>query len=306
MDLAHLLSAGCMPAAPRPGPIAVTPPAATPESLLGLAGAPRVDWPFLNERARRGDWVFFGCNIEISRRYGRPNAGAADFLRQRTAALTPTVAVYDLGTLTAAHPAEAATAITNTAAMIAHFGGVPALVACDHTASLCALQGYVHIGQTPAVYVYFDAHFDLGRNWPADDWLHNGGFVGEILRHQLAGHVLNIGGRAPATKLPFPVTANFSCIPGGTTLSALILQLAPLTGKTIYVSLDADVLDPQLVPNVSCPEPDGMTGEDLYACCRWLGTHCEVLGADLSEVLPTGGSQGAETLLLSCLLALKN
>jgi arginase family enzyme len=114
-----------------------------------------------------------------------------------------------------------------------------------------------------------------------------------------------VGGRSVAAHLPYPATADFINIPAKRSRSAIIARLAPLAGQSIFVSIDADVLDPSVAPNVPCPEPDGMSADDLLACCQWLGQHCNVIGADLSEIMPSNHSRNCELSLISCLLALK-
>lgn len=274
-------------------------------SKIGFAGAPLVDWQYLALFGQVGDLVFFGCDIEINRRYGLANAGAASFVRANTATESAAPGIYDAGAIASADPAEAVREIAAAARMVAGFGGLPILVACDHTASIGALLGSSSgsYDEVP-MYVYFDAHFDLGRNCDADDLLHNGGFVGEILRQKWARGAVNVGGRSLTTKVAYPATPDFISIPTNQS-AAIIDRLAPLAGQTIYVSIDADVLDPDLAPNVSCPEPDGMSADTLLACCRWLGQNCRIIGADLTEILPATYSQNSEQLLMMCLLALK-
>jgi agmatinase len=280
--------------------------AASIPAPLGFAGAPLVDWQFLAESGQVGDLVFFGCDIEINRRYGDANPGAASFVRTSTALNDMALSGgYDLGIMTPTTPASAVGEIAATSArIIVGFGGLPVLIACDHTASLGALSGSMLGSGAAPVYLYFDAHFDLGRNCASDDLLHNGGFVGEILKQGWASQAINIGGRSRETTAAYPDTPNFVSIPAADDVMAIIARLAPLAGRAVHVSIDADVLDPSVAPNVACPEPDGMTADALLNCCRWIGRSCRVVGADLSEVLPVLNGRQSERLLMRCLQAL--
>ena len=272
----------------------------------GFSGAPVADWQYLVNFSQSGDLVFFGCDTEINRRYGTANPGAASFVRTGTALTDPAPGSYDLGVMTLMDPANAVGEIAATAArVIIGFGGLPVLIACDHTASLGALLGSMIGSGAAPVYVYFDAHFDLGRNCASDDLLHNGGFVGEILRQGWASRAINVGGRSRETTMDYPDTPNFVSIPAIGGATAIIAQLAPLTGQAVHISIDADVLDPGFAPNVPCPEPNGMSADDLLACCRWIGLSCKVVGADLSEVLPSVDNRQPEQLLMRCLHALR-
>jgi agmatinase len=57
----------------------------------------------------------------------------------------------------------------------------------------------------------------------------------------------------------------------------------------VFMSVDIDVLDPAFAPGVSSPEPGGMSAHDLLYACRVLATCHQLVGADVVEVLPTGG-----------------
>ncbi|MFD2110436.1 arginase family protein [Thiorhodococcus fuscus] len=270
----------------------------------GFAGAMAVDTQLFSQVALNGDVAFLGCDLEIDRRYGRPNPGAASLLREKTGAAGAYQGLYDLGSVTSTDPSEAMIEIADTAATVVNSGGLPIIIGCDHTASLAGLLGSARDETERPVYVYFDAHFDLGRNCTEDDRLHNGGFVGEILKRKWARCAVNVGGRSIATQLNYPETPRFASIPAYTSTSLLTQCLAPLKGETIYVSLDADVLDPAFAPNVACPEPGGLSLEALHICCRWLNDNCRVIGADLMETFPHQGDRSVEDALLKCLLTL--
>ena len=258
--------------------------------------------------ARPGDFILFGCDHEISRRYGRSNAGAAGFIRWVTqdSGLCPPEdqSLYDLGIINVTTDYDAMEGIITYAAAIAALDAVPALIACDHTASLLSVMGIRQALAAAPVYIYFDAHFDLGRNCHPKDRFHNGGFVSELLTGGWVSRAINIGGRSPMTRQILEPVANFTTIPFDHGAEKIIQYLKPFSGRKIYVSIDADVLDPAIAPNVPCPEPGGMSLSDLAACCRWLGRNCDVIGCDLSEVLPSPAGPEPEIELLECLLAL--
>ncbi len=281
-------------------------PAFVSNQRLGFGGA-SITGDF--SATRPGDFILFGCDREISRRYGRSNAGAAEFIRFVTqdAGLCPSDdrTLYDIGIISFTTEYEAMDGVITYAAGIAGLGAVPALIACDHTASLLSVMGIRQAVHTAPIYIYFDAHFDLGRNCHPNDRFHNGGFVSELLTGGLVSHAINIGGRSPMTRQLLGPVANFTTIPFGRGAEFIIQNLRALAGRKIYVSIDADVLDPGIAPNVPCPEPDGMSLSDLAACCQWLGRNCEVIGCDLSEVLPSPAGPAPEIELLECLLSLR-
>ena len=56
-----------------------------------------------------------------------------------------------------------------------------------------------------------------------------------------------------------------------------------------FATIDIDVLDPAFAPGTGTPEPGGMTTADLLWACRELAAGLELVGADVVEVMPTGG-----------------
>ena len=86
--------------------------------------------------------------------------------------------------------------------------------------------------------------------------------------------VVNIGGRAWSTFAPiYTGLSKFRHISGAPPLPSaeqIIQRLAGLAGAPVYVSLDADVVDPAFAPNVSCPEPFGLQPEGEEAAFELL------------------------------------
>lgn len=267
----------------------------------GVAGARLLAWEEELHRIEAGSRVFFGYDRDIARRFGTPNAGTAEYLRGGSYGAPPP-GVFDLGSLSTPCSQEALLQIGLWSSLISQKGARPILLACDHTASLSAVMGVADGLAERPTYVYLDAHYDLGRICGPDDLLHNGGFVARMLQDGTVAEAVNIGGRSLMTRIPWEPTPGFSTlsvVPGDWPAT-----LASLAGKSVYVSIDADVLDPLVLPQVPCPEPRGLAAAELLDCCRWLGAHCRVLGADLSELMPTPEVGAAPRLLVDCLLAL--
>ncbi len=283
----------------------------------GFGGAPVVAWDHLSAVSQPGDVVFFGVDAELGRRFGQGNPGAATFVRQQTVAMMPWTQVaapgcHDIGIITAADPGVAMRETTAIATHLARTGRRPALIGCDHTASLAGVVGTATGGGTIPTYLYFDAHLDLGLHDPhttptSGPALHNGNFVEMLRQTGQVGQVVNVGARCWSRFAPvYQTVPNFICIPGGPpqpSAAFLIEQLSWLAGTRLYVSIDADVLDPSAAPNVCCPEPFGLSVAELFAVCAWLGETCEVIGGDLCEVVPSTASLCSEQALMRCLHA---
>jgi agmatinase len=279
---------------------------------FGFSGAPILPQERLPEVARPGDVVFFGVDQELNRRFGHSNRGAASFIRQRTIGMLPWTQAqgrpcHDVGLIEAEGCGEALEAACQTSERIATLGCCPVLIACDHTASLAGALGVVRGQDRPVAYLYFDAHFDLGLHHPAGE-VHNGNFVERLRRLEGISRIVNLGGRGWSCWAgAYAQVPGFRSIAGGerwVSVPDALARLDDLRGRELYVSIDADVLDPSIAPNVACPEPFGMRLEDLFALCSWIGASCRVLGADLCELLPTDRELGAEQALLRCAQAL--
>jgi len=282
----------------------------------GFGGAPVVALDRLPEASRPGDVVFFGVDTELGRRFGQGNPGAATFVREHTVCMMPWTRVaapdcHDIGIVTVADPGAALRETTAIATWLARTGRRPALIGCDHTASLAAVLGVAAAGGAIPTYLYFDAHLDLGLHDPnpgTGPALHNGNFV-EVLRQTgQVGRVVNVGGRCWSRFAPvYRALPDFTCIPGGApppSAAAMIECLSWLAGSRLYVSIDADVLDPSAAPNVCCPEPFGLSAADLFSVCTWLGESCTVIGGDLCEIVPSATSLCSEQALMRCFHAL--
>ncbi len=68
-----------------------------------------------------------------------------------------------------------------------------------------------------------------------------------------------------------------------------------LNNKSVYLTLDIDVLDPSYAPGTSTPEPFGLTSFDILECIEMFSS--QLIGFDLVEVCPS--YDNGETALLA-------
>ncbi|HOX29239.1 MAG TPA: arginase family protein, partial [bacterium] len=248
-----------------------------PFAGFGFGGAQFIELAELRRTERKGDLVFLGFDKELSRHFGDCNSGAAAFVREKTFCMMPwtqefAAPSHDIGIVTCGDLDLAIKAISVFCGHIATLGCRPILVGCDHTASLAAALGVAFSSEKPPVYLYFDAHLDLGLHNVTPN-LHNGNFVNFLLKSDRIAEVVNVGSRCWSSFVPvYDNVPRFSIVKGGVPHvppEKMIEQLSSLKGRTLYVSLDADVLDPSCAPNVSCPEPFGMSAMELFEVCNW-------------------------------------
>ncbi len=62
----------------------------------------------------------------------------------------------------------------------------------------------------------------------------------------------------------------------------------------VYLTLDADALDPAAMPGVGTPEPGGLTYRQVVEIIRTLGARGPLIGADLVELTPLPGHRVSE------------
>lgn len=269
----------------------------------GFAGARFVPITDLERRAKPGDVVFFGTQSEVSRAFGATNEGAPEQIRRASARMfhwsdSLSTVFWDIGLLTG-RGQELLEDILVTSSSLRGLGLVPAMVACDHLASYGAMRSV----SDETAYIYFDAHYDLGLH-DGPDGLHNGNFVGSLLSALPSSQIVNIGARSwtghasPYRSLPAITTID------GRSAASVIDALSQLELSSVYVSIDADALDPAIFPYSCCPEPFGMSHHNMLEICQWLGRNFAILGCDLSELNPSLDADWASEAMMRILASL--
>lgn len=79
--------------------------------------------------------------------------------------------------------------------------------------------------------------------------------------------------------------------------AASTTQIANSLSKNVYVTIDADVLDPSIMPAVGTPEPGGMQWLYILSLLKRVATHKHVVGFDLVEFCPQEGPTSCSFLL---------
>jgi agmatinase len=67
--------------------------------------------------------------------------------------------------------------------------------------------------------------------------------------------------------------------------------------QDVYITVDADVLDPSIMPAVGTPEPDGMSWRQIMDIVKAVTLHKHVVGFDLMEFCPAEGPLSCAFLL---------
>jgi agmatinase len=68
-----------------------------------------------------------------------------------------------------------------------------------------------------------------------------------------------------------------------------IERIVESLGDTVYITIDADGMDPAIMPSVGTPEPGGLSWYEMLALLRAVISARKVVGCDLVELCPLPG-----------------
>ena len=188
--------------------------------------------------------------------------------------------IYDMGDVAKEN-------LARTVEELARQGKVPVTIGGDHSITAEALLGVDRALGDVSV-VYFDAHPDFicsSRNY-------YGSVVCDINLYQAIdfAHSVEVGIRCAEpeelanlrqAKLR-TITPN-ELVAGG--VKAALETIRRRVGERVYISVDADVVDPSFAPGVSSPVPGGLTSGEMLYLLSELST-MNVVGLDVMEVCP--------------------
>lgn len=163
-------------------------------------------------------------------------------------------------------------------------GSVPCLIGGEHTISYFALNGF----EKKPFYLVFDAHLDFHDEY-INNRLSHACFIRRVTELLGVENVLVVGVRsagkgevADAKKLCLNYI-DFNDCKDIDTLKIKILDA--VKGREVYLSIDADVLDPKEAPGVCNPEPPGFSFEEMVDILDFL-KDVRMAGFDFTEVTP--------------------
>jgi len=181
---------------------------------------------------------------------------------------------------------------------------LPLLLGGEHTIALGAIQTLQRTHPDLAV-VQIDAHTDLREEYEGQRLSH--ATVTRRILDVLAPQSLVQLGIRSGTREEFELA-------GQLRHSAARIDLpgptwAWLEGRSVYLSIDIDAIDPADAPGTGNPEPAGIPARDLLAFVRRLGL-LRLVGLDVVEVSPPYDPSGrtailAATIVREAILTLK-
>ena len=169
-------------------------------------------------------------------------------------------------------------------------GKVQVTIGGEHTITLGIAKGLGDRASKTAI-VSFDAHLDL-RNEFLGLKLSHTTFMRRINEEAKTAKIIEVGTRAVckeelayAKKAEIEFFTTKQIRRQGSEQIAKLLKEKLAKYKSIYLSVDMDVLDPAYVPAVQNPEPDGL---EMHMLLDILGGICDkrIVGFDVLEIAP--------------------
>lgn len=196
--------------------------------------------------------------------------------------------------------------ITDLVSDIARNGGRPLALGGEHWITYPVLRGLAQ-QESPLSVVHFDAHSDthsltVPRGRPPV--LRNNNVMTFVASLPGVEKIIQIGLREydpavtlenlrPPAKCEVLSADDIPAHPGD---DWAVFSALP-AGSRVYVTIDADVLDPAFAPEVGWPVPGGISLIQLTRLLRSLRSSCEIVGFDLVEVM--GTEQGVNRAALA-------
>ncbi|GBF22615.1 putative agmatinase [Candidatus Gastranaerophilus sp. (ex Termes propinquus)] len=146
----------------------------------------------------------------------------------------------------------------------------------EHLVTLASVQAAAKYFDNLAI-LHFDAHTDLREEFLGEKLTHSGVIrqVADIVGFE---NILQIGIRSGEKP-------EFELMKKHNTLIFKPAELERLRGKSIFLTIDLDVLDPGVMSAVGTPEAGGMTYSELLGWLVALKNY-NIIGADIVELLP--------------------
>jgi len=167
-------------------------------------------------------------------------------------------------------------------------GKLPIMIGAEHTVTLGAVRA-VRQKFSDVCVLQIDAHSDLRESYEGSRYSH-ASVMARV--HELKVPLVQVGIRAQCREEAQLIRASADI----QTLYAHQLKARPSEqwvqevvghlGNNVYVTIDADGLDPSIVPAVGTPEPNGLSwGEAVALLCAVCAART-VVGFDVVELAP--------------------
>ncbi|MGK0619083.1 arginase family protein [Meiothermus cerbereus] len=182
---------------------------------------------------------------------------------------------------------------------------LPVFVGGDHSVTYPILRAYDDLDELHIVQL--DAHLDFSDTRNATRYANSSPFRRAVEDVPGLKHITVVGLRGLRTnpEAYYAARSRGHILIGSQRVQEnlpWVLEQLP-KGKKVYISFDADVLDPSIMPATSSPEVEGLTyGEALQVVRRTLEQN-QIVGFDFVELAPNLDNSGLGALVGARLLA---
>ena len=167
------------------------------------------------------------------------------------------------------------------------------LLGGEHTVTLGAVRALSRIHSDLSV-LFLDAHADFRDSYHGNKYSHAcvAKRISEICRLTQAG-VRSLSSEEASDLANGGVVTfwahEFRNSRGTGELEKMIGRLIASLSARVYISVDADVFDPSIMPGVGTPEPGGLGWDEVLSLVRAVSQAREVVGLDMVELAPVPG-----------------
>ena len=167
-------------------------------------------------------------------------------------------------------------------------GKLPIMIGAEHTVTLGAVRA-VRQRFPDLCVLQIDAHSDLRESYEGSRYSH-ASVMARV--HELEVPLVQVGIRAQCREEAQLIRASenihtiyahqLKALPTEQWVREAVSKLGP----NVYVTIDADGLDPSIVPAVGTPEPNGLSWGEAVALLRAVCAARTVVGFDVVELAP--------------------
>jgi arginase family enzyme len=184
---------------------------------------------------------------------------------------------------------------------------IPLLAGGDHSNTYFILKAMAKRFEQINV-VVFDAHSDCYEVNGGFGFVDNANVFNHVSRLPQLNRIFQIGVRKNKLLLSgeafqcskFTRISSYDLLTHNPAPESLFAGLEP--GIPLYISCDTDVLDPSIAPEVSYPEPGGLSYHQLLRYFNYLKSAYHVIGYDFVELCPGNSSRNAAAGILARLI----
>jgi agmatinase len=192
--------------------------------------------------------------------------------------------------------------IRGAVAGIAARGKLPVVLGGEHTVTIGAVRALhdTRAGSpTPLAVVQVDAHADVRNTYQGSPYSH--ACVMRRLLEETGCELLQVGIRSLCTEEdafirenPGRVCTFFADDIHADARGSWLAELSErLSGRSVYLTIDVDGLDPSVIPATGTPEPGGLSWRQAMALLG-IVADAEIVGIDCVELAPAPGMHAAD------------